>query len=221
MLANHIFLIVRFIPAFDVYHKRPTYDTLKNINISAVKEKVTGCAATAGFIPRIPHFLFYDISVLATLGIDSLSYQALPLAAGLPPEKLVQYQAILNREFVNGKYVWFANSIEQDTRNHPVHTSRGHTWRINSKFALPSISDTIGYYKLTYDMSWFTPIIGDQDLVFRLHTFFGVVTSLGHRAIPFGELFHLGGPASVRGFLFGQIGPQFRWTLLVVKKLSF
>ena len=27
--------------------------------------------------------------------------------------------------------------------------------------------------------------------------------------IPYRELFNIGGPASVRGFLFGQIGPQF------------
>ncbi len=39
--------------------------------------------------------------------------------------------------------------------------------------------------------------------------------------VPFGELFHIGGQHSVRGFLFGQIGPKFQGDTIGAKKALF
>jgi outer membrane protein insertion porin family len=99
--------------------------------------------------------------------------------------------------------------MEQDTRNHPVHTMWGHKWRFTTKFAIPTFGDDLGYYKIELDASWFTPLIAEYDLVLKLHGYFGICNPFKNRSVPFGDLFHIGGQSSVRGFLFGQIGPQF------------
>jgi outer membrane protein assembly factor BamA len=49
----------------------------------------------------------------------------------------------------------------------------------------------------------------EYDLVFKLHLFFGFAAPLKTRTIPYNELFHIGGDATVRGFAYGQVGPRF------------
>ena len=73
----------------------------------------------------------------------------------------------------------------------------------------PVCCDIIGFYKVELDASWFTPLISEYDLVLKLHGYFGISTPFKNRIVPFGDLFHIGGQNSVRGFLFGQIGPAF------------
>jgi outer membrane protein insertion porin family len=51
-------------------------------------------------------------------------------------------------------------------------------------------------------------LIGEYNLIFALHSHFGFVKSMPHYSIPYRDLFHMGGPATVRGFEFGQIGPS-------------
>ncbi|MCK5632367.1 BamA/TamA family outer membrane protein, partial [bacterium] len=43
----------------------------------------------------------------------------------------------------------------------------------------------------------------------RLHAYFGLLSKFKGKTVPYRELFHIGGPSSVRGFLFGEVGPQF------------
>ncbi len=210
--------------ALDVYHKRPTYDNLRNIDLGAVNEKLTGAAGTAGFIiNNREHPFFNNTHVLLNLGVDSIHYENLPKAVipNTTEATTLQYQSILDKQFVSGNYLWLANIVEQDIRNHPIHSSRGHRWTLTSKIATPSFSDKIGFYKFSFDGNWFTPIIGEYDLVLRLHAYLGFITPIGNRNIPFGELFHIGGPASVRGFLFGQIGPKFAGDSIGATKAMF
>ncbi len=222
--------------AVDFYHRRPTYDELNNIFPSSVKSKVTGGGATIGFINSAQTELFNDMQVLLRIGIDDIRYQAQPRAAisttTLPQvdENITaQYQQILDNEFTPGTYVWLAQSFEQDHRNHPIHPSRGHKWQLLSKIALPSFDNSlkpplnrrIGFFKLGLDVNWFTPLIDEYDLVFRLHGYLGIIAGFKNRIIPFGELFHIGGPASVRGFNFGQIGPKFAGDSIGATKALF
>ena len=99
--------------------------------------------------------------------------------------------------------------MEQDTRNHPIHTMYGHKWRLSTKFAIPTFGNNIGFYKVELDASWFTPIIAEYDLVLKLHSYFGITTPFKDRIVTFGDLYHIGGQTTVRGFLYGQMGPQF------------
>ncbi len=229
-----------FSAALDVYHRRPSYDQLRNV-MSAINSKITGAAVTGGVItpPRWP--FMNNTQMLGTVGIDSVKYNntpviniAVPLPKGVSQAVVAQqYAHILRNEFVPGEYLWFAVNIEQDKRNHPMHASRGQKWKISPKIAIPSfdtgpvtIEDVtlckkIGYGKLYLDYTWYTPLIGEYDLVFKLHLFFGLATPFKGKSIPFGELFHIGGDNSVRGFVYGQIGPQFLGDTIGGKKAFF
>ena len=59
----------------------------------------------------------------------------------------------------------------------------------------------LGFQKYDIDAHWYTPLIGSYDLIFHLHGYLGIVVPFKHKLIPYRELFHIGGPASVRGFL--------------------
>lgn len=225
--------------AMDIYHKRPTYDDLNLV--MPIHEKLTGGAVSAGFIARTS--FLDDTQVLFSFGADNVRYEnsgltaeqtaeaiknGVPLPLRVRPglltlEQEKDYQIILNREFFSNTFVWFANSVEQDQRNHPMHTSRGHKWRAYTKIALPASGGRFrtGFFKFDLDAFWFTPLINEYDLVFKLHGHFGIVTPFHHKLIPYGELYNIGGPASVRGFTFGQIGPKFLGDSIGAKKAVF
>jgi outer membrane protein insertion porin family len=192
--------------AMDIYHKRPSYDEFRNTR--PVNAQITGGAATAGFITKPNLGFFGDTQVLFTAGVDNVKYEQRPLSTlrGVPG---AEYQAILDKEFTPGSFAFVANNIEQDFRSHPMHPSRGHFWRLTSKAAIPTFGDNIGFFKMTFDSHWFTPLINEYDLVFHIHAFAGLIHPFGNRTAPYPELFHVGGPASVRGYLFGQISPRF------------
>jgi outer membrane protein insertion porin family len=127
----------------------------------------------------------------------------------------------MNREFATGTFAWVTARMESDTRNHPVHPSRGYKWQIFSRFAFNTLDDGISFYKVGMETNWYTPLIGEHDLVFRLHTYAGITSNFKNKCIPFSELYHVGGPASVRGFLFGQISPKMMGDSIGAKKAAF
>jgi outer membrane protein insertion porin family len=193
--------------AFDVYHRRPVYDELRHVR--TVHQKLTGGSVTLGCITQSRNQLFHDVNILFSTGVEDIKYNAPAIAQLANPLERMQYQEILNQEFKPGTFAFVSTKMEQDTRNHPVHTMWGHKWRFSTKFAIPTFGDDLGYYKIELDASWFTPLIAEYDLILKLHGYFGVCNPFKNRAVPFGDLFHIGGQSSVRGFLFGQIGPQY------------
>lgn len=193
--------------AFDIYHRRPVYDELRHVR--TVHQKLTGGSVTLGCITQSKNQLLHDVNILFSAGVEDIKYNEVAIAQLSNPLERMQYQEILNQEFQPGSFAFVSTKMEQDTRNHPVHTMWGHKWRCATKFAIPTFGNNIGYYKVEFDGSWFTPLIAEYDLVLRLHAYFGVSSPFKNRSVPFGDLFHIGGQSSVRGFLFGQIGPQF------------
>lgn len=209
--------------ALDVYHKRPTYDELRNINPRPVNEKLTGFGSTFGFITPPQWPVWGDVRILSTFGVDDIHYEQKPRASipGAGLQATADYQYILDREFRPGRFGWFANSIEQIKVNHPIHPSRGHRWRLFSKFTFPGCKESIAYYKMNLEGHWFTPLIDEYNLVFHIHGYVGCTIPFGSHAVPFGELYHIGGQNSVRGYLFGQIGPKFLGDTIGSKKAMF
>ncbi|QQR53772.1 outer membrane protein assembly factor BamA [bacterium] len=200
--------------ALDIYHKRPTYDELRNLETGAVHEKITGGALTTGYIAHSETGLFYDTQLLASVGVDSVSYEKRPKArlfgaTDLEKMQTTTYQSILDSAFTKGEYMWWSFNVEQDMRNHPMFAREGHRWKLVSKIAVPTFEKAIGFFKVSFDTHWYTTLIEDYDLILHLHGFFGAVNRIDNKAIPFAELFHIGGPATVRGFRFGEIGPKF------------
>ena len=194
--------------AFDIYHRRPIYDELRFVK--AVHQKITGGSVTAGCITQSRNYLFRDVNIMLSSGVEDIKYDANPPESLFsdPIEKF-QYQQILTKEFTPGTFAFITTKMEQDTRNHPIHTMNGHKWRFSTRFAIPTFGNDIGFYKVELDASWFTPLIAEYDLILKLHGYFGICSPFKNRIVPFGDLFHIGGQNSVRGFLFGQIGPSF------------
>jgi outer membrane protein assembly factor BamA len=91
-----------------------------------------------------------------------------------------------------------------------MHPSRGHTWLARGSFGFPAFGGRISFSKFDLEGNWYTPLIDEIDLVMRIHGYIGIVSRIQDKTIPYRELYTIGGPASVRGFLFGEIGPQFR-----------
>jgi outer membrane protein insertion porin family len=193
--------------AFDIYHRRPVYDELRHVR--TVHQKLTGGSVTLGCITQSRNQLFHDVNILFSSGVEDIKYDHPAVALLENPLERLQYQQILDQEFRPGTFAFVSTKMEQDTRNHPVHTMYGHKWRFATKFAIPTFGNNIGFYKIELDASWFTPLIAEYDLIFKIHGYFGISSPFKNRTVPFGDLFHIGGQSSVRGFLFGQIGPQF------------
>ena len=68
------------------------------------------------------------------------------------------------------------------------------------------------------DASWCTPLIAEYDLIFYLHGHMGLIGQINNGNVPYRELYNIGGPSTVRGFTFGQIGPQIFGDPLGAKK---
>ncbi len=202
--------------AIDAYHKRAGYDELKLT--LPVNEKYTGGLGTLGFVTASTHSILNDTFFRCSLGIDDIRYegQGGPKAVirGLPTTKdnliaNASYDLILSKMFNPGVFSTFILNIGKDAKNHPMHPSMGYSWLARSIFAVPVLTGCIGFYKFDMDAHWFTPLIGDFDLILHLHGYLGAIARIHNKFVPYRELFHIGGQASVRGFLYGQIGPQF------------
>lgn len=200
--------------SMDVYHKRIGYDEF--VFTQPVNEQHTGASFTSGFVTGVREYEFFnDTFFRFTLGLDRISYERIPTAIvmGLPRGQQIlatqEYNAVLRKLFEPGSFFWFTTQIGQNKRNHPMHTSQGHAWTIQSQIGFPSLDNNIGFHKLDIDAHWFTPLINEYSLIFHLHGYMGWILRFKNRVVPYRELFHIGGPGSVRGYLFGQIGPQF------------
>lgn len=200
--------------AIDFYHKRVAYEEFQFAQ--AVNEVDTGGVATAGFVTQFHHKFIRDTFVRLGVAVDSIKYTSPPQAAippGLPIPTLAtaqaEFQSVLNKEFDPGDFVSLNFQLGQEKRNHPMHPSAGYSWLARSKFAFSAIKGNLGFHLFDVDVHWYTPLINAYDLIFHIHGYLGIITTVGKRFVPYRELFHIGGPASVRGFLYGQTGPQF------------
>ncbi len=208
--------------AFDLYHRRQSYDDFQQTR--PVNEKLTGFGLSLGFVTPA----LWETQIMSRIGVDSISYEQKPQAkvfdVDSQAEKIqanLEYQCVLDKLFQPGKFCWLDLNAGQDMRNHPMHASRGYKWLASWHIALPTFGCNVGFNKLNLDLSWYTPLIGEHDLVLKLHGYVGLVTPFKGRTIPYRELYHIGGPASVRGFLFGQAGPRFLGDSIGGKKALF
>lgn len=209
--------------AMDVYHRRPSYSNLGNLQNGAINQKLTGGALTGGYITQMRSSFLSDTNILFVLGGDSIRYQQPPIAKLDRPIAFAtpDYQCILDRSFSPADYVFLSSTFAQDRRNHPMHPSAGHTWTLTNKLAPHSFHGDISYFKTTIDAHWYNAIIGDRDLVLHLHGFAGLVTQIKDGNIPYNELFNIGGDTTVRGYVFGQISPKFAGDPVGGKKALF
>ncbi len=195
----------------DAYHRKSIYEDFVNIAQDAPEERVTGVNGQLVFAPQS----YPDLGMVFNGGTEKITYSKNVLAAPTGnKEQNVALQALINRRFQPGILNWLGGSIGQDLRNHPVFPSRGYNWSFSTKAGLgPRTGQEptclpYGFFKFDFDATWLTPLIGEYDLIFLLHGHFGWVKPFNNSIVPYRELYHIGGPATVRGFNYGQIGPQ-------------
>jgi outer membrane protein insertion porin family len=189
----------------NVHASAQTYEDLHAVQ-QVVRERRVGGSLALGYLFRNP----IDMRALFEAGVERFSFGQPPTAfAGMSPLAQAQYQTILNWYFQPGYYPWTNLQFDQDLRNHPMHPSQGYRWLADFRAGIPNNSTNYGYLKIDADAAWYTPLIGTADLILCLHGHFGWVHAISTHSVPYRELYHIGGPATVRGFLFGQIGPMF------------
>lgn len=183
-------------------------------------ERTKGGVARLGF--RVTRLNF--LNVVLGLGFEDISYSHPNIARMIfrhDPARQACLQSQIDYMFQPGKLLTTDFSFSQDFRNNPMFPSEGFNWAWNIRVGVPYSSSCFGFIKNTLDASWYAPIIEEKDIIFHLRGFMGYEILLQHKNIPYRELFHIGGPLTVRGFKFGQIGPQVLGSSLGATKALF
>jgi len=189
------------------YYRNSEYvDGLENAERSP-RETVVGGTLGSGYIVK-----FMGESIFETqLGFESISFdQPVIAATRLSNIEQKSYQILLDRSFQSGDQYWAKVSVAQDTRNGLVFTTNGSQWTWVSQLAFPLTSNGFNFFKTEIDASWYVPLIGDNSLILCMHGHLGFVTPLNGKNAPWKSLFHMGGPATIRGYTYGQVGPTWQ-----------
>lgn len=192
--------------SIDVAIRRSAYDEVR-MTEKSVEENARSGVLGLGYVANSLN----DTKFFGQASIEGIGYVNEPKANETSFQEnsaLAEYQMILDRRFLKGNYTTLTGQVSQNLLNHPVYTSRGYQWQFITRSGLPVNSD-FGFFKVDLDAGWYTPLIGERDLVLSVHGHMGLVERLPNKQIPFRELYHIGGPSNVRGYLFGEIGP--RW----------
>jgi len=199
-------------------------------DVTAFDERITAGFVGTGF--TLSRSVLRDSAISIRVGGESIQHSNRPRVENRLVPGASVLQVILDRRFQSGSFAFLSFGIAQDYRNHTLHPSGGYQWSFTSRLGLsgnrnreedcipvtPIIDNGLGFAKFDLDASWFTPLIGDNSLVFGIKGHAGFVGALQNKDIPYRELYHIGGPATVRGFLYGQIGPMFLGNSIGAKK---
>lgn len=168
--------------------------------------------------------------ILAAMGFgfDNISYKD-PITPRIQfPDNItyqLAYEEIVKRSFQPGTVTWISWSLSDDKRNHPMRPTEGYQWILDTKLAIPNsiqlYGDSFGFVKCGIDARWYTALVLKHNIIFHAHGYGGLIHKFEGCNIPYKELFHVGGPQNVRGFIFGQIGPTLLGSSLGGSKAFF
>ncbi|MCL5437048.1 MAG: outer membrane protein assembly factor BamA [Candidatus Dependentiae bacterium] len=170
-------------------------------------ERTRGGFGQVGFRAERLNFL----NVILGINYEDISYTHPNIARNLFPNSPAMQLALqtqVNYMFQPGKLLTFDTSLSQDQRNNPILPTAGFNWSWNMRLAIPYPGSPFAYLRNTFDGHWYTAIVEERDIVFHLRGFVGYAYLVRGKNIPYRELYHIGGPLTVRGFKYGQIGPQ-------------
>ncbi len=189
---------------FDTYFRRSEYSDGLTHTEKQPLETVMGGYLGSGYLVK-----FMGESILeAQLGFETINFaQPVEAAKRLSNNAQQIYQLLLTRTFQSGDQYWARVSVGQDQRNGIIFTTNGFQWNWYSQLAFPLTTDGFNFFKTELDSSWYTPLIGDNSLVLCLHGHLGFITPLHGKNAPWKSLFHMGGPTTIRGYTYGQVGP--------------
>jgi len=97
----------------------------------------------------------------------------------------------------------------RDTRDRLINTTRGNRLELISEVTTSALGGEADYYKLEFRGSQFVPLFDAQNQVLSLIGRTGVLDAYGDTAqVPFYDRFYLGGPYTLRGFEYRDVGPK-------------
>ena len=213
--------------ALNGYVKKSEYDSMTSIAENPPFERSVGGSASLGYITSKCN----GVLIEGVVSYDKINYdQEIKAAQSLGVQKK-QAQTILNQNFLAGTQVSLICNLSQDKRDGIVFTTRGHQWSWVNQFTFPGqtrASETIDpkcpepqfrdsrfqYYRSELDVSWYTPLINEYDLVLCIHGNAGLIHKFKDRQVPWKSVYHVGGPTTIRGYLYGQVGPTWNATSL-------
>ncbi len=198
--------------AISAYRRWQEYDQWRSVD-KTPRETITGGSLRLGFrLPKIDRRLQF----LLEFGFEDIENNK-PHAVGSYRNLL---EPLVRRTFQRGTLTWLGADLVKDTRNHQIYPNQGYKLTLNTKTAPPITNDEYSFFKAELEGSWYTPLIGEDWLVLVVHGRAGTINSLGgtnkktkkRKLIPYKELFHMGGQNTVRGFVWGSIGPAWEQT---------
>lgn len=181
------------------YKRWEDYEFWRNVNKTPV-QKVLGANVGLGLsLPNIDNHL----QILFDFGIEDIRNNK-PHATHNPEI----FQPIVTRTFQSGTLKWCGIDVIKDTRNHQAYPNKGFRIALNTKMAPPLINHQFSLCKAELEASNYTALIGEDWLVLALRAKAGRISTMSHKTVvPYKELFHMGGQSTVRGFIWGGVGP--------------
>lgn len=191
----------------NVYARHSEYTEGLSYTLSPPQEYVIGGFFGAGYIAK----LFGESIIEGQLGFETIDFNPkVQSAPRLLAEEQQFYQIILDKTFQSGDQYWARWSISQDFRNGLVFATNGYQWNWYGQLAFPLTTNGFNFFKTELDATWYTPLIGENSLVLCLHGHLGFIQPLNNKNAPWKSLFHIGGPGTIRGYTWGQIGPTWQ-----------
>lgn len=190
---------------FFFYHRQDEYDRWKHLNPVPTMHTM-GTNVKFGFgLPEIDKRL----SLMVDFGAETIHNNNPKMSAR--GDDL--YQIVIDRTFQQGSLLWTGLDLVKDMRNHQMHPSKGYKISVGTKMAPSLINQTFGFFRIDAAASMYNSILNEDDLVLGNHIKVCNVRELSaNKGIPYKELFHMGGPNTIRGHVWSGIGPAWKNT---------
>ena len=138
-------------------------------------------------------------SLYSSLGYENTTIQNLNAAAK-------EVRSFVKANDNQYDIIRLSNKFTYDTRNKAIFPDKGALHSIDAEIALPSLGNSLEFYKLEYRTQWLTNIF--EDYVISLKGDIAYGDAYGNTSeLPFFENFYAGGPRSVRGYEDNTLGP--------------
>ncbi|WP_225919347.1 outer membrane protein assembly factor BamA [Actomonas aquatica] len=134
----------------------------------------------------------------------SYSYQVVEID-DISPNAPAVIQALAGQQSISK----IGFTLERDTRNKIINTTSGNRVELRMDLAGGLVGGDADYYRLEFRGSQFYPLFEFQEQVLAVILRGGIVDSYGDTdRVPFYERFFLGGPYTLRGFEYREVGPK-------------
>jgi outer membrane protein insertion porin family len=205
--------------------KASEYDDQISIAEDAPYEHAMGAMLGLGYVTKMLGGVVID----GKINFEHILYEnKIKARKSLGMRDMFVAQVLLDKYFRDGNQISFVATFGQDRRNGIAFPTTGYQWNWLSQWTVPGwnfapkpkgedcpdntqpISNNFNYFKTELDVSWYTPLINEHDLVLGIHGNVGIVHPYKCKDVPWKNLYHVGGPTSIRGYTYGQVGPMWK-----------